>query len=153
SAEANCQRIENMLETAYQWADQHASVFAPEKFVITHFCKDKKQDLTAKLHTRGITIEPAETIRVLGIHLDSWLTFLPHARKLESAATKRLGAMAAIAGSTWGFSLIDMQKVYLGAVVPQVFFGSSVWLALGSAGSGVQTSQTKILQILSKSQK
>ena len=58
SAETNCQRIESMLETAYQWADQHASVFAPEKFAITHFCKDKKQDLTAKLHTQGITVEP-----------------------------------------------------------------------------------------------
>ena len=110
------------------------------QFYSCHFCKDKKQDLTAKLHTQGITVEPAEAIKVLGIHLDSRLTFLPHARKLEETATKRLGAMAAIAGSTWGFSLTDMRKVYLGAVVPQVFFGSSVWLALGSAGSGVKTS-------------
>ena len=61
--------------------------------------------------------------------------------------------MAAIAGSTWGFSLTDMQKVYLGAVVPQVFFGSSVWLALGSEGSGIKTTQDKILQILTKIQK
>src|SRR5438045_3852093 len=67
--------------------------------------------------------------------------------------TKQLGAMAAIAGSTWGFSLTDMQKIYLGAVVPQVFFGSTVWRALVSAGSGVKTSQTKILQILTKIQK
>ena len=30
SAETNCQRIESMLETAYQWADQHASVCTRE---------------------------------------------------------------------------------------------------------------------------
>ena len=61
--------------------------------------------------------------------------------------------MAAIAGSTWGFSLTDMRKVYLGAVVPQVFYGSSIWFAQGQAGSGIKTSQTKILQILTKIQK
>jgi len=72
---------------------------------------------------------------------------------MESNATKRIGAMAAIAGSTWGFSLTDMRKVYLGAVVPQVFYGSSIWFAQGQAGSGIKTSQTKILQILTKIQK
>src|SRR5438045_8219443 len=61
--------------------------------------------------------------------------------------------MAALSGPSWGFSRTDRAKVYLGAVVPQVLVGSSVWLALGSAGSGVKTSQTKILQILTKIQK
>src|SRR5204863_9580893 len=72
---------------------------------------------------------------------------------MESNATKQIGAMAAIAGSTWGFSLIDMRKVYLGAVVPQVFFGSSIWLTPGPAGSGIKATQDKILQILTKIQK
>jgi ribonuclease HI len=152
SAEENARALELEVAKAEQWAKTHASVFAPDKFAIQHFSKDDEQDISAPITIRGIVKAPEECIRVLGVWFDSRLTFIPHLRKMEKTATKRLGALSAITGSTWGFSLREMRKIYQGAIVPAVFFGSSVWYAAvyGHGNKGSQRQMEKTLEQIQK---
>lgn len=110
SAEDNNRRLrDTYLEAAKVWATKHASVFAPVKFAVQHFSVDKNIDLTIPLELEGVTITLGLSIRVLGIELDPRLIYLPHVRRVEATAAKRIGCLKAITGSTWGMSLADMR--------------------------------------------
>jgi hypothetical protein len=45
----------------------------------------------------------------------------------KTKATKSIGALTSLAGSTWGASLIDLGKIYQAVVVPQIMYGCSAW--------------------------
>lgn len=77
---------------------------------------------------------------------------MPHLRKIEATAQKRIGCLKAIAGSTWGFPLADMRRLYLGAMRPQMVFGSSVWYT-PVEGSRTKTLDKKKLRVLTALQK
>ena len=128
STEDNC----NLLRKAYEevakpWAAKHASVFAPTKFAVQHFALDNKIKVDTPLTIDDATTVPEQSIRVLGVHLDPRLSFIPHMRHIEAKAGQRIGAMRAIAGSTWGMSLANMRRLYIGAMRPLMMFGSSIW--------------------------
>lgn len=152
SAEENSRQLELEVAKAERWAKAHASVFAPDKFAIQHFSKDKAQDISAPITIRNVVKEPKDSIRVLGVWFDSRLTFLPHLAKIEDTATKRLGAFSSITNSTWGYTVTDMRKVYQGAIVPAIFFGSSIWYAAvyGHGNKGFQDKMTKTLERIQK---
>lgn len=152
SVEDNNRKLQDTFGLARDWAQKHASVFAPSKFAVHHFTADKRIDVTVPLKIDRAVIIPGPSIRVLGVQLDSRLTFLPHVRQVEATATKRIGCMKAIAGSTWGMSLADMRRLYIGAVRPQVLFGSSVWYTPAEK-SRTKTTDNKKLRILTAIQK
>ncbi|KAJ3552122.1 hypothetical protein NPX13_g11188 [Xylaria arbuscula] len=43
TTEETCNKLERALESAGQWATTHASIFAPEKFQLTHFTRARKR--------------------------------------------------------------------------------------------------------------
>ena len=55
--------------------------------------------------------------------------------------------LGAIAGSTWGFKLEDMRKLYLGAMRPQILFGSSVWYTPFNANQTSMRDKEKIRRL------
>ena len=152
STEANCRTLETVYQSAARWAISHASVFAPEKFALMHFTKDDTQDIGAAMHLGEVEVKPSESIRVLGIHLDAQLSYATHLRHIEATASKRLNGLQGIAGSTWGFSLMDVRRLYTGAVIPQLTFGSSVWYT-PLEQRGTKTREAKVLRVLGAIQK
>lgn len=110
SAESNCQTLQRIHTEAEAWARKHASVFAPAKYELIHFIdKPKKHNTSAQLTLRNHTIQPSPTCWVLGVILDSQLTFEAHLHHIQARTTMSLGGLAAIAGSTWGFGLKDLR--------------------------------------------
>ena len=153
TAQENCETLQRIYRWKVKpWATAHASVFAPEKFALVHFTKKKGVDLSAHLQLDHHDIAPSPHARVLGVILDSHLTYEPHLRRIEATATKRLNCLQALCGSTWGFTLLDTRKLYLGAVVPAMLFGSSVWYTPYS-GQGMKTQENRIVKTLTAVQK
>ena len=153
SAEENCEELQRVYPIiAKPWAQQHASVFSPAKFAVHHFTAEKNLAVDAPLELEGAVIKPEQSIRVLGVHLDSHLIFMPHLRKVEATAQKRIGCLKAIAGSTWGLPLSDMRQLYIGAMRPQMIFGSLVWYT-PVEGSRTKCLDRKKLQVLTALQK
>ena len=101
TAEENCQQLEQLLETKVnRWASQHASVFAPEKFVLMHFTKAKDKPTTAPINVSGIETKPADKMRILGLWLDPELNYKAHIDHIKGTAGKRLNCLQSLCGST-----------------------------------------------------
>jgi uncharacterized membrane protein YkvA (DUF1232 family) len=47
----SCDKLATALTTANQWAQKYASIFAPEKFQLTHFITSKTTDINQVLST------------------------------------------------------------------------------------------------------
>jgi retron-type reverse transcriptase len=46
TTEETCSTLSRTLELANQWATKHASIFAPDKFQLTHYTRRRRIDLT-----------------------------------------------------------------------------------------------------------
>ena len=128
TTETTCDMLGRALERAQQWANKHASVFAPEKFQLVHFTRARTRiDTTRPVRTSWGDIKPKETCKYLGLTLDSTLQWKAHIDSVKDKVTKTINAMEAIGGSTWGTSLADMRKIYRGVALPQIMYGCSLW--------------------------
>ena len=134
SAEVNCQVLQTLHTEAETWARRHASVFAPTKYELIHFTnRPREHDTSAELTLRASKVSPSRTCRVRGVILDSQLDFETHIRHIEAKATTSLGGLAAIAGSTWGFGLRDLRRLYISVVLPQITYCCSAWYVADQA--------------------
>jgi ribonuclease HI len=154
STEENCQILANAHEKAKKWAQQHASVFAEGKYELVHFARRQTPlypityDINHPLILPEVTVHPSKTCRYLGVVLDSELHWKAHLQKVEASASRRLSALARLAGSTWGTGLLGMRQLYIGAVLSQALYCASVW----HAQTGELSYQKRGVKILEKIQ-
>lgn len=148
--EENCRTLAETFGKAENWAVKHASVFEPKKFKIIHFCRleTMKETLAALKaaedpatdHGPGIMVQgsfvPATfATKFLGVFLDRYLTFEPHLRYIETATSRRLQAISAVAGSTWGLQIEDLRQIYTACIASIALYACSAWLAPGQRGT------------------
>ena len=166
TAEENCRTLAEAFNTAEAWAIRHASVFEPKKFKIIHFARlETRAETLAALkaaenplmnHGPGITVQghfvkATFAAKFLGVLLDRHLTFEPHLHYAETAASKRLQAISAVAGGTWGLQVEDLRRIYTACIASIVLYASSAWLAPGQHGTRWRYSrQLKMLEQLQK---
>ena len=127
--EGNCRRLEQLYqERCKPWAGQHASVFAPAKFELLHFSpRAGEHDLKAEISLQGLTVSPGDSVRVLGVRLDSHLTWSAQVGHVQQAAVKSINVLRGLGGSTWGLRLGDLRRLYITTVLPRLLFGCSAW--------------------------
>ena len=146
SAPRNCKTLKSIHRKAEEWALKHGSQFAPAKYELIHFTREPSFNTTHALRLPRATIKASRSCRYLGVQLDTRLRWGPHREKMETAATKRLSALSALASSTWGTGLVNLRQVYRAMVVPQMLYGCSVWHALGTGQSGIGGPMIKAAQ-------
>ena len=127
SAQRNCKELKRVHRHAEEWARRHGSQFSPAKYELVHFTRDPKQNSTHALRLPNATIPASPSCRYLGIQMDTRLRWDHHREQVEANATKRLGALSALASSTWGTGLINLRQVYRAMIIPQALYGCSAW--------------------------
>ena len=148
SAAANCQILRMLHTGAVAWASKYASVFAPAKYERIHFInKPGDHDTSAELVLRTNIVSPSRTCRVLGVILDSQLDFEVHIQHIEVKVTISLGGLAAIAGSTWGFGLKHLRRLYILVVLPQILYCCSAWYIADQARGTVMCRQRTLQKL------
>ncbi|KAH7111274.1 hypothetical protein B0J11DRAFT_415662, partial [Dendryphion nanum] len=101
------------------WAGTHASVFAPDKFQLTHFTRSRTRiDTSRPIQTTWGEVKPRATCKYLGVTMDSKLYWREHIEGIRQKATKTVNALSCLAGSTWGVSFLDMRRIYEGTALP-----------------------------------
>jgi hypothetical protein len=74
TTERTCEILGTILKKAQRWATTHASVFAPNKFQLTHFIRSRKRiNVDASIKTDWGEIKPTLTYKYLGLTLDTKL--------------------------------------------------------------------------------
>ena len=132
SAEANCRRLESLHEQCLAWAQQYGAVFAPDKYQLIHFTRKRTADVTAKVGITGFHGEPVESLRVLGVWVDSKLRWSTHIAQAAQKGLAQYEALSRLAASTWGLTFARARLLYTAVVRPTVAYASSIW-ALGDS--------------------
>lgn len=138
--------VRHSRQIAQQWASTHASVFAPDKFQLTHFTRTRKKiDVNRPIQSIWGEIKPNPTCKYLGLTMDTKLTWKPHIEEIRQKATKTVHALSNLGNSKWGASLIELRKIYEGTAVPQMMYACSIWT---NENGKKQTYTKKALDIL-----
>ncbi|XMA13648.1 hypothetical protein WAI453_006439 [Rhynchosporium graminicola] len=142
SIKETCKGLENAMQRAMIWARKHASVFAPSKFQLTHHTRRRQvADVDRHIQIEQTIIPPSDSSKYLGITLDTALNWKQHIQNLKIKISKSIGALASIAGSTWGAGVAELRKIYQAVVIPQMMYGCSAWSVANERGEGY-TKQT-----------
>ncbi|EED22555.1 transposon I factor, putative [Talaromyces stipitatus ATCC 10500] len=104
---------------AERWERSHASKFAPAKYQLTHFWRKHQivpkpsGRLDVPLTIKGVEIKPTDSIKYLGVYLDTHLTGEVHVQEMRKKAAKLVAGLSSIAGSTWRTPLVHLRKIYI----------------------------------------
>ena len=90
TTEETCDGLSTTLGLAKQWASKHASIFALEKFQLTHHTRRRHMDTTKSVLIGGGSIAPRITSRYLGLTMDEELKLNIHIQEIKTKATKSM---------------------------------------------------------------
>ena len=118
-------RIQNTINEVCSWTESWALQLNTTKTVSTLFTLS-----TAKVSLRlnNQPVPQVETPTLLGVTLDTHLTWKPHLEAVEAKATRKLAIMKKLAGTIWGANSDILKQVYTGAVRPVVEYASTIWV-------------------------
>jgi hypothetical protein len=101
TAAQTCSTLSRVLEKAQRWAITHASVFAPDKFQLTHFTRSRTRiNRSRTVQTSWGEVTPKPTCKYLGLTMDSKLQWKEHVEEIRRKATKTVSALSCLGGST-----------------------------------------------------
>ena len=91
---------QNATNIAANWALEQELQFNSKKTEIVHFTHKRNPDLDS-LSMNGSKLELSKEARLLGVTLDSNLTWKPHITRITRKATIALLQCRQIVGKTW----------------------------------------------------
>ncbi|EED11575.1 conserved hypothetical protein [Talaromyces stipitatus ATCC 10500] len=83
---------------------------------------------------KGVEIKPVDSIKYLGVYLDTHLTGEVHVQEMREKAAKLVAGLSSTAGSTWGTPLVHLRKIYTAVLQPQIMYACSTWYIRGGRG-------------------
>ncbi len=103
----------------------HGASFAPHKYVLIHFPKKKRILPITPLELPTITLHPSPHARVLGLILDSKLSWHPHISHIKSKLRTQTFAVTRLTSSTWGALFSSCRLLYTSIVCPAITYAST----------------------------
>ena len=130
SAEQNCRRLTEAHQLCERWAERHGAKFAPEKYQLIHFTRNRRtarENLANSITIGEHRIDSKATVKLLGVWLDPGMTWKEHiaqaARKGQSASR----SLARLATATWGPTTRVTSQLYSATIRPILLYGSQEW--------------------------
>ncbi|CAK1584980.1 unnamed protein product [Parnassius mnemosyne] len=76
----------------------------------------------------GESIKTVTNVKVLGVVLDSGLSFVQHASDISERATKGFGKMSRVSTSSWGVRYPSLKLIHRGVFVSTLTYAAECWL-------------------------
>ena len=149
-------KINDYLEKMSEFLKSNSLLISAPKSTVTLFTPETKQ---AKYHPdikiAGSQLPLNRSPKILGVHLDTSLTFNVHCTQAATRVSNRNNDLKALAGTTWGQQkeTIMMTNKAIGRSVAN--YGAPVWSTNASVTSigKIQIAQNKALRIATGSHK
>jgi RNase H len=127
SAEKNCRNLTILATTLFNLAESNGIQFDPAKTELIHFHRGRTPIIQG-LTVAGITVEPSETVRWLGIWFDSKLTFKQHIEKRLNAANATYHGLQRLCPTTHkGMPFRAFRQLYTACITTIADFGVQLW--------------------------
>lgn len=130
------------LEDTLKWGRENAISFDPEKAELIHFYYTRGQSHNDSIDFEGITIEPKASIRWLGVHLDSRLSFKTHVETMTSKALKAGNFLRSLNKAQKGSPPDAVALAAKACVVPVALYEADVWWPGETRASSSDASRT-----------
>ena len=114
------------INIAANWASEHELQFSSKKTEIVQFTLKRNTDLDS-LSMNGSKLEFSKEARLLGVTLDSKLTWKPHITRITRKATTALLQCRQIVGRTWEIKPSMMKWIYTAMIRPIMLYACMSW--------------------------
>ena len=114
------------INIAANWGLEQELQFSSKKTVIVLFTHKRNPDLSS-LSMNDTKLELSTEARLLGVTLDSKLTWKPHITRITRKATTALMQCRQIAGKTWGIKPSIMKWIYTAMIRPIMSYACVSW--------------------------
>lgn len=120
------QGLQEELTEISKWCTESRLSLAFHKCKIIVF-EHGTQSVEVSIKLGGITLERVSQVKLLGIWLDSELSFSTHLDKAIFKGMERFLLIRKFAGTTWGFKPSILHQLFKSCVEPCVYYACSVW--------------------------
>ena len=114
------------INIAANWASEQELQFSSKKTQIVLFTHKWNPDL-GSLSINGSKLELSKEARLLGVTLDSKLTWKPHTTQITRKATTALMQYRQTVGKTWGIKQSMMKWIYTAMIRPIMSYACVSW--------------------------
>ncbi|CAD6922390.1 unnamed protein product, partial [Tilletia controversa] len=133
--EQNCQTLAYGYRAATAWAEEVGLTFDPNKRELIHFPpphvrrpSEPAPLLPVDLPDGEVApVAPGSTVRWLGFHLDSKLSFKRHVELVCAKARKAAQCMRMLVNTVRGLRACDARRLFVACVLPIMTYGATVW--------------------------
>ena len=119
SIEENCQILQKLAEDLFLKQGQNCMQFDRDKIELIHFHSKRSLDLEDEKYSIKIgeaIFQPKESIKYLGVWLDSKLSFKTHVEKKIASAKKLLIQIERLSNTERGLSFQAMRQLYIACI-------------------------------------
>ena len=143
-------KINDYLKEMSEFLTSNSLLISAPKSTVTLFTPETKQ---AKYHPdikiAGSQLPLNRSPKILGVHLDTSLTFNVHCTQAATRVSNRNNVLKALAGTTWGQQKETILMTYKAIGRSVANYGAPVWSTNASATSigKIQIAQNEALRI------
>ena len=119
--------MQDYLNRVQKWAEDNGLQFCPRKTTSTLFSHRRRPRKLPKLFINGTHIPDTKTVKLLGITLDSKLTWQPHIDQRIKACKNSIMRLRPLLNHTWSPQPRYTRWLVEGVIYPMLLYGSLVW--------------------------
>ncbi|SCO41944.1 uncharacterized protein FFNC_08235 [Fusarium fujikuroi] len=126
----NCRGLEILHEQMLSIAKELFINFGSHKYHVMHMRLPTVRQPThnqVRPVIKGFVEEVQEKMTILGVIVDSQMTFDLHVTEITRKCRQRLGYMKRISGSTWGPDMYAIRQYYLTLIRPVITYACGAW--------------------------
>ena len=120
-------RAQVILDVITEWCSEAGLTINTSKSVIVIFTHRHHIKLDEPLLCSGTPLPIQTTVKYLGVHLDSKLTWSTHIQNRILAANIQQSKVKAITARHWGLNPATTSWIYKSVTRPKILYGSHLW--------------------------
>jgi ribonuclease HI len=117
------------MKKIMEWATNNSLTFNETKSrtMLVSRRRRKREKKEIEIYVNNTIIKQEQTIKYLGIIIDSKLTFRDHINYIEEKCLKLIFSLSRSAKITWGLKQEALKTIYTGGILPLMLYGAPVW--------------------------
>ena len=120
-------KMQKAVDKALDWGRVNGLQFSANKTEILWFSRKRKPEPPARITMNETPIEYGDTVRYLGVLMDTRLAWSDHVKTKIAGAKAKLLRLRNSMGKLWGLNPKLTRWVYTGIIRPALTYGSIVW--------------------------
>lgn len=130
-AEAH-ERIADMMQREngmINWSKSHNLSIEYSKLALIDFSHHRVKKQRPPLELSGVTIEPTQSTKYLGIILDQHLNWGPQLAQVRGKGSMWTAQIKRLTRPTWGLTPKGARTLYVSVTLPHILYGLDIWCA------------------------